>query len=357
VWADDSLTGKYEVSPYWAYRRWPAQVVGVVTVEPSPTHPAPYVVTRWSDGTVTGVDAQHGRVVWQQRIAPVEQHGYVGRRTGARTVYDPRGLYTATGPDGTPVLVVAAGDRAAGYDPASGRLLWTRSDRCAGKAGQPRHPPRAGWTGETTYVARCGDRLDILDATTGQPLGTWTGRSPRPWGCPLGQSGCRMITTADGTNARLARGGTVVPAPAARSTSDLVVDSGYVEWRTDSYVGVVGPDTGAYRWQRPLRGAVISADPTRIYLLTPAFRLVTLDAATGAELSHVSVRGARMWRPGYVYVHDGFVVLERVIGRPQSDDDAYYYTTQASVVLAGTNPEEQPQRRPGTGHSLPVSLR
>jgi hypothetical protein len=203
----------------------------------------------------------------------------------------------------------------------------------------------------TTYVARCGNRLDILDAATGQSLATWTGHSPQPWGCVLGHSGCRMITTSGGTNVRLGRDGTVAPAPAARSATDLVVDGGYVEWHADSYVGLVDAETGAFHWQLPLRGSVIHADANRIYLLTPNLRLVTLDAATGAELSHVVVGTGRRWQPGYVYASEGFLALERLIGRSPADDDSYYYSAQASVVLAGTNPAPTPQRR-GTDRSL-----
>ena len=31
VWSDGPVGGRYEATPYWAYRRWPAQVVGVVS--------------------------------------------------------------------------------------------------------------------------------------------------------------------------------------------------------------------------------------------------------------------------------------------------------------------------------------
>ncbi len=231
VWADDTVTARYETTPYWSYRRWPAQLVGVVSVE----RPVPYVIARWSDGVVTGIDARAGRIAWQKRIAPPDKDGYQGRRTGARTVYDPPGLYTAD-----QSLIIKAGDEATGYDPATGRRLWT-------------------------------------------------GRR----------------------NLRLGREAT-----------------------------------------RPQHGTVLAADATRRYLLTPGYRLVTLDAATGAQLSAVQLGAGRPWRPGYVYVHDGFVVLERVVGSPSWNDDGYYYSAQDSVLLAGTNPAPLPPR-PGTDRSLP----
>src|SRR5439155_5691845 len=32
VWADTPVNSRTELSPYWAYRRWPAEVVGVAAV-------------------------------------------------------------------------------------------------------------------------------------------------------------------------------------------------------------------------------------------------------------------------------------------------------------------------------------
>jgi hypothetical protein len=237
VWADDTVTARYETTPYWSYRRWPAQLVGVVSVE----RPVPYVIARWSDGVVTGIDARAGRIAWQKRIAPPDRDGYQGRRTGARTVYDPPGLYTAADEN----LIIKDGNEATGYDPATGRRLWT-----------------------------------------------------------------------GGRNLRLDRDATFAPAAEA---------------------------TGG-------RGTVLATDAGRVYLLTPDYRLVTRDAATGAELSAVRLGAGRPWRPGYVYVHDGFVVLERLVGSPRENDDGYYYSAQSSVLLAGTNPAPLPPR-PGTDRS------
>jgi len=33
VWADSTATAHNQTTPYWAYRRWPAQVVAVVAIE------------------------------------------------------------------------------------------------------------------------------------------------------------------------------------------------------------------------------------------------------------------------------------------------------------------------------------
>src|SRR5262244_3322973 len=44
VWADAPVGERYESTPYWAFRRWPAQVLGVVTAQ---TIAGPMVVTQW----------------------------------------------------------------------------------------------------------------------------------------------------------------------------------------------------------------------------------------------------------------------------------------------------------------------
>ena len=323
VWADADVANRHQLNPYWSYRRWPGQVVGVVAIE----EPAPIVVIRWSDGAVTGVDARAGRIAWEKRIAPTDAQGYTGRRTGAQTVYRPRGMYTTGRPDGAPVLVLAEPGGAAGYEPWTGARLWTRSTGCDGDTAS------GGWTAGTAYVARCGDRLDIVDAGTGLPLGTWSGSDPKPWGCQLGRSGCRLVASG-GTNFTVGADGAVAPAPNAPSNADFVVRNGYVDWRRDSHVGVVDAATGRQRWRVPLRGYVVAADDNLVYLVTKTHWLVALDAATGLDRARVQIPAGRDWRAGYVYAAHGFVALERVIGREQDDDASYYYA-MSTVELLG----------------------
>src|SRR5262252_9531862 len=89
VWADAPVGERYESTPYWAFRRWPAQVLGVVTAE---TPVGPMVITQWSDGKIIAIDARRGGIAWRT-TAPVRSgRVYDGRRTGAATVYDPESL-------------------------------------------------------------------------------------------------------------------------------------------------------------------------------------------------------------------------------------------------------------------------
>jgi outer membrane protein assembly factor BamB len=323
VWTDTAMKGSNETIPYWSYRRWPGQVVAVVAIEPTAANPVPMVVTRWSDGTVTGIDARAGRVAWEKRIAPKDKSGYTGRRTGAATVYRPRGLYTAGG-----ALVVGGGGSAAGYDPWTGDRRWSRPAACGGDTA------RGEWTTTTAYVSRCGDRLDIVDAATGTPRGTWSGSAPEPWGCVLGQSGCRMLTSG-GANFRLGDDGALAEAPAARPGTRFLVADGYVEWTKDSDVGVVDASSGRQRWQVPLHGYVVAADDDYVYLITTSHWLVALDATTGLDRARVPIPAARNWRAATVYAAHGFVAVERVIGAESDSDDHYFYAT-SSVVVLGT---------------------
>src|ERR687884_644385 len=60
VWADRPIDARSQRSPYWAYRRWPAQLTGVVAVGAGSTDDVPVVVSRWSDGALVALDARTG---------------------------------------------------------------------------------------------------------------------------------------------------------------------------------------------------------------------------------------------------------------------------------------------------------
>ena len=101
VWSDSPVGERYETTPYWAFRRWPAQVVGVVSAQ-APTGST--VVTQWSDGQIIALDARRGAVAWRTQTAS-PGYGYDGRRTGASVVYQPRSLLSARTGTG-PVIIV-----------------------------------------------------------------------------------------------------------------------------------------------------------------------------------------------------------------------------------------------------------
>src|SRR5262245_43271866 len=105
VWSDGPVGGRYEATPYWAYRRWPAQVVAVGTVM-APR--GPLVTSQWSDGRVVAIDARRGEIAWRTD-GPDPQARYDGRRTGAKTVYAPTSLATVRTGSGAAVIATGPG--------------------------------------------------------------------------------------------------------------------------------------------------------------------------------------------------------------------------------------------------------
>lgn len=321
VWSDSPVDSRTQLSPFWAYRRWPAQVVGVVAVESGPV-----VVTRWSDGALVALDARTGRIAWRATGPAPGVARYTGRRTGSSTVYEPDGLYTAGS------AVVVYGHRTArAYDAATGSPLWTVNDTCD------------GWTNTTMYLAACGDTLTVIDARTGRQSGSRRpapGGTVTPWGCALGRSGCQLIEARarDGhaSEWQLGTDGGIDPEPHARSAMDFVLGDAIVESIPDRYVALVDRRTGDRRWTVPLPGYVIGADERGVYAVTRNFNLMVFDPRTGQEIARLGLRGldTRDWTAGHVYLHDGYVAVERLTGKPRDGDDRYYYGA-TPVVLAG----------------------
>ena len=323
VWADSPVSSRTQLSPFWAYRRWPAALVGVMAVES-----VPVVVSRWSDGALVALDARTGRVAWRSRISPGGR--YTGRRTGSATVYSPVGLYTArSAADGTPVVV--ADGRA--FDARTGRPLWTVPRGCD------------TWTTATAYVvADCTGGLVLYDAGDGRPIGAWRGQAAgrgraagrlTPFGCALGHSGCELFEAGQGFW-RIGHDAAVSPEPWAHAMSDLVLGDTLVESEPDQYVALVDRATGVRRWVQPVSGRVVAVDASGVYVVTRAIDLSVLDLATGMEDDRLGLRGTdtRAWTPGRVELHDGFIAIERITGRPRDGDDRYFYGG-TPVVLAG----------------------
>jgi hypothetical protein len=85
---------------------------------------------------------------------------------------------------------------------------------------------------------------------------------------------------------------------------------------------------------------VVAVQPHRVHLLTSAYDLVTVDAATGVELSRFPATAygqATTWSPGASAAMAGFLVLERLHpgARPDDPNSAYYFEARP-VLLART---------------------
>jgi outer membrane protein assembly factor BamB len=366
VWADTPVTAKVQLTPYWAYRRWPASVNGIVAVEPAGGRP-PLVLTRWSDGVLVAVDAARGRILWRTRIAAPTLGGYDGRRTGSRTTYEPVGLYTARSVvDDRSVVLASDAGRVWAYDPWSGATRWTRpaGPRCRTGPSPPsgggdRSPGGAtDWTGPTTYVTRvgCGDpAIEVVDAGTGRTLASWrppgvVGARPSPWGCALGRSGCELVRftapgfgdgsgTAGGTW-RIGADGTITREPVDPAPDAVLVGDAIVEGRTDAYVRIVDRASGAQRWRTAISGSLAGADESGVYVLTRRDTLQIIDASSGVTRGEISLRGKTERGPWHgawhVYVHAGFVAVERLGPGTERDGDDEYFYGKMPVVLVGT---------------------
>ncbi len=370
VWADTPVSSDSPRTPFWLLRRWPAQVLGVV-VAPRRSG-GPVVAVQWSDGQVTGIDARTGRVLWRART-PVTGR-YVGRLTGAATVYRPPDLL-AGAIDGRGVVLSGGGggrDPLVAFDAATGVSLWQRQ-----MPGEVPGCPQPSWTGPgfVAVPTRCQglSTVDVLALDTGARLVEWhlPGGSPAPVGCVVGRSGCRAVRT--GQAAWLAgTAGALRSALALAPTDALLAGDMAVRQSADGTVSAWDAVTGLPRWTwldhggyvtpapapprpagqrlgRPAGPAgtagrtdpgstrIVAVEADRVHLLTRDHRLVTLDVDSGQERSRFSVvvNQVSRWRPGAVYASDGFVALER-LRDPAATRDTTHYASNDAIVFSGS---------------------
>ena len=335
VRAEEPVDAERRSTPYWSYRRWPAQLTGVLAIRDA-------VVTRWSDGQLVALDATTGRVAWRAYgLRP--EHGYEGRLTGARTVYAPEGLASAIAPGGRPVIVVSAPGDVRAYEAATGRQLWTAADPACRSSS---FTTTAGLL--ATVDACAGPRtVEFRDAGTGAPAGRWQPPDAvsdvTPIGCETGRSGCAgMRTTSRGApRGWLVTSAEPVPAPALDRPSAWLAGDVAVTGAGDG-VTARSARTNKEMWRRPAPGfiRVLAVQRDRVHLLNDSQELVTLDASSGEELSRFVLDyddEGTDWSPGWAYARDGYVAVER-LNRPVRPDasDREYYVTSQPVIFAGT---------------------
>jgi outer membrane protein assembly factor BamB len=376
VWADAPLTRSTETTPFWAYRRWPAEVAGVVAVE-GRFEGVAMVIVKFSDGVVVALNARTGGVAWQDQARAGDRDRFRGRRTGALTVYRPEGLFTArSSVNGAAVLVVAGADQAIGYDPWTGERRWEQVFT--------EHPGchDMDWTGETTYVVKdaCAAPavLRIFDAGTGRLIGRWQppGASPGPaeaanWfvepvSCMRGYSGCGLLRASPGATVitaaqaygkvpgavatawRLNYDGTVTAEPCAVADRPFLLGETLVQEEIDGN-GIVQavertpnqPDcrNKTVLWRSKVRvKRVIAVGLLGVHAVTADNYVVVLHPTSGIELGRTDLRkrATERWEVGQAYVAGRFVVIERVTRIAAWDEpDDRYYVGPTPVVLAG----------------------
>ncbi len=326
VWSDAPVGERYESTPYWAFRRWPAQVVGVVAAS---TAAGPMVVTQWSDGEIIALDARRGAIAWRA-VVPIGERNYDGRRTGASVVYEPRSLLTARLGDG-PVLLVTGPGAVHAFDPTTGARLWQRQVQAGCEP--------SAWTGATLLaLPDCGEPgITLVAATDGRVRGRWTppdkAVTPRPTLCERSRSECRLVTV-DGQTWLLGADAKLTAVPALEPGAMLAGERVIYPTRTGVAARRLAEKAPLWTWTG--RGSLISADGAGVYVLTDDRTVLGLSPATGhlVVLGCASSRPNEEWQVGHVYpTGAGYLVLERITAEPPDAEDQQYFYGPRPVAL------------------------
>jgi outer membrane protein assembly factor BamB len=348
VWADSPVAARTETTPFWSYRRWPAEVVGVVLS-------GVYAVSKWSDGELVAIDVRSGTPVWRTR-SPVATTGYLGGPTGATTVYAPPDLYTGRTYAGQDVVVSAGTHTLMAFDAASGTPLWSTNAATRCRTG--------GFTGPGFYAdtdSCAGDRalLRRYDLASGRSLPDWQPPQARsgweivPLGCAVGRSDCAAARTFDdGRRDRGwlfgAAGSDVTEAPALAPPSTWLAGDRAVGGTPGDPPDVLELSARSvydnrllWTWRAPAGSVdssavrIVAAGPDAVYLISHQRTLVVLDPATGLEVVRTPLDrfGAepQVWTAGFVYAHDRYVAIERL----RDPGAAEPYLGLRPVLIAG----------------------
>jgi outer membrane protein assembly factor BamB len=363
VLADGPVDATTRRTPYWSYRRWPAEVSGLVAA-------GNMVVTQWSDGQLIALDARTGKITWQTD-GPLPEQGYLGRRTGASTIYAAGGVHTATTADGQPVVVVTGRSELRTVDLATGQQLWSATIGASCRTGALTTTANQLVTVDTCASPQVVEFRDVATGaltTRWRPPGAGPTLALTPVGCATGNSACRAIrTTTTGplgpappgaANGAITQGwlvdgvgrpasqsggtpaGGPVAAPALNDPQSVLLGDVAVTTQGRQLVAR-SVHTGAQVWQRtdPAPVQILAVEPGKVHLLTDELDLLTLNSATGRELSRFSLTYGQVtkWAPGYAYAANGFVAVERLtVPVDPHASDAQYYAAPDPVILAGT---------------------
>ncbi|MEV4416633.1 PQQ-binding-like beta-propeller repeat protein [Catellatospora sp. NPDC049609] len=340
VWADAPPDVKYERSALWSLRRWPAQLIGVVTVGGAD----PVVVSSWSDGALVGTDPRTGEVAWQVAAEPLGDE-YAGRRTGAATLYQPPGLFTADG-----AVVVAGPQHVTAYDPATGGQRWQVAAPAASCRG-------ADLTATGQYLVHdtCAGTVRRVDTASGRALPDLGSgiTAVDPVSCVVGHSRCPgvRLTGRSGVQGFLLDGADALPSPALSAAGTVLTGGTAASAPDPSAVTRLDgrdPRTGEHRWTwQPPAGSttppprILATGPDRILLLAPDQTLIAISAESGKELSRTSL--VLSFEPTTPYTiaetntSGRYLVLVRTVpGIPPTAPDADYYWSPRPVLLAAS---------------------
>ena len=207
VFADTPVTAQREMTPHWAYRRWPAEVVSIVAVEKPGRRRRPL---RRDHQVVRRRGRRPRRGEGRHRLAgphrPRRRRDVQGPPHRREDRCTPRRTCSSPPPplDHQPVVIATGKDVAQAIDPADGKIRWTHSFAATPgchvrRLDQPRRVLREGhlreardrWRCTTPAPASCsprGARRVRRSAPTTSPTG-----SCEPTSCQLGRSGLRAV--------------------------------------------------------------------------------------------------------------------------------------------------------------------
>jgi outer membrane protein assembly factor BamB len=344
--ADDEPAYKYEKSPFWSYRRWPEQLIGVVHPQTA-ADGVPMIVGSWSDGELIALDGRTGAVLWRAD-GEVLGEEYDGRRTGSSVVWTPAGLLTGVGD--RPVVVTAGDGRVSVFSSADGARLWSAQTPICWE--QAFTASGALFAPDTCVGPHALIRFDLTTGErTEEPFHGFNDRlTVTPLGCRIGRSECggvRMQQQPNRTAAWLLTPEGIVESralatPTASLAGTIVIDSPLDDvTRTRA---IVGRDarTGESLWTYSQSAAMrlIATTPERVLLLSESLVLTALDPASGRVISSNSIALKQDRDPyaiGPVYATGPYVAIERL--KPQADptgaDDEYYYNARPVLLAVG----------------------
>jgi hypothetical protein len=350
VWSDGPVGGRYEATPYWALRRWPAQVVGVVSV----TAPAgPLVVTQWSDGDLVALDARRGTIAWRA-AGPAPGGGYDGRRTGASVVYDPAGLLTTDRGGGIGAVVALGSGSMRAFDVRTGARLWDRpqSTSCrpwttATLVAVPTCAPGPIVPGTVAEAFVAQGPVTFVDGMTGVVRSTWTppgGGPVEPIQCMLGRLGCRLLTAGSAT---FQVGGDDLPHPVEALPDGALLAGDLVIYPSAAGVTARPLAGGSPRWTWTGQGRLVTANAAAVYLLTDDLTVLALDPELGSlqSVGCAAITAHDHWQLGHVYPADNgeYLAIERLSGAaPTSGDPVYYFGVRPMALVELYPPSQLP---------------
>jgi hypothetical protein len=262
-------------------------------------------------------------------------------------------------------LVTAGRDVAQGYDPWTGNVLWTHNFT--------EHPGchDLDWTSDTTYLVKdsCATPaiLEIFDVATGARLNLW--RPPgasigpanvanwflEPTSCLLGRSGCKLfkaaptgdvVSFADAASGlgtltpaywNVGLTGAVAPEPFADRDNVIVSGDYLLQQVVTDYVWATSRKTGQRQWISDAAGQLVAADGRFAYVINRDEQVVTLSLTTGTAVATTDMRVHvdDKWQFKQVYVHDGYMCVERLASGRETDTDERYYFSDTPVALVG----------------------